>query len=405
MIVTIQRALCLGVLLAAPAFATPWTVLGPRPLGMGGAFVGLADDPVGAYWNPAALGRSTSPFGIQIPAGARGEFTGTVLEGANDLHEVARECANGNCSDGDIERALERMDHRGNGALADAGAGVDGRSRHLAFFFNTLAVTGATPVVDRQNNTRETVQDNQSRIVVRGAEYFETGVGYGRELRETGLFLGANAKAVVGRVGYTEIRVVNDKPGVTNALRDFDRDAEISVQPGLDLGALWNPEPLFPGALFHPLLGIVGRNLNDPKFSQPSAGKAAGEKRNSLDPQFRAGVSVNPLPFWYVTSDLDLTDNDTPVRGFTSRVISAGTEINVFHRPWINIPLRVGLAKNLSESDSSLSWTGGFGLNLFHVLVDVGGAVSDQTTSVESRSSSEKVPTNFAFSAQAAVLF
>ncbi|MDP6801841.1 MAG: hypothetical protein QF819_01495 [Gemmatimonadota bacterium] len=67
---TLPRSMALGagVLLAlwtgGSAFATPYageflsTGIGARPLGMGGAFVGLVDDATAAYWNPAALPRN-----------------------------------------------------------------------------------------------------------------------------------------------------------------------------------------------------------------------------------------------------------------------------------------------------------------------------------------------------------
>ena len=43
--------------------------IGPRALGMGGAMVGLADDPTAIYWNPAGLAGQNSSlyaFGTDI---------------------------------------------------------------------------------------------------------------------------------------------------------------------------------------------------------------------------------------------------------------------------------------------------------------------------------------------------
>jgi hypothetical protein len=57
------RAVVLAVLaaawpgLVAPALAQTAEVVGTRALGMGGAFVAVADDPSAVYWNPAGLPR------------------------------------------------------------------------------------------------------------------------------------------------------------------------------------------------------------------------------------------------------------------------------------------------------------------------------------------------------------
>jgi len=59
--------LCAGVLvaLAAPALAQPFEAVGSRALGMAGAFVAVADDASGGYWNPAGLA-SGQPAGATI---------------------------------------------------------------------------------------------------------------------------------------------------------------------------------------------------------------------------------------------------------------------------------------------------------------------------------------------------
>ena len=59
---------------AAPAADRPGLVslelpIGPRAVGMGGAFVSVADDPTATYWNPAGLARVSVPerhFAIQF---------------------------------------------------------------------------------------------------------------------------------------------------------------------------------------------------------------------------------------------------------------------------------------------------------------------------------------------------
>jgi hypothetical protein len=52
-------------LVAAPALAQPFEVVGSRALGMAGAFVAVADDATGVYWNPAGLA-SGQPAGAIV---------------------------------------------------------------------------------------------------------------------------------------------------------------------------------------------------------------------------------------------------------------------------------------------------------------------------------------------------
>jgi hypothetical protein len=104
---------------------------------------------------------------------------------------------------------------------------------------------------------------------------------------------------------------------------------------------------------------------------------------------------------------MDLTRNLTPVSGYASRMMGIGTEINVFNRTWVNIPLRAGLMKNVADANSKLSYTAGFGLHFLHCMFDLGGSISSQTTEIKTgdTSTAQKVPSNAALSAQLALMF
>jgi hypothetical protein len=62
----LRRFFCLLALVASatPAFAQPFEAVGSRALGMGGAFVAVADDASGGYWNPAGLASGQPAGGI-----------------------------------------------------------------------------------------------------------------------------------------------------------------------------------------------------------------------------------------------------------------------------------------------------------------------------------------------------
>src|SRR5687767_8927218 len=110
---------------AAPAQALQWHTLGPRAMGMGGAQVGIAQGPLASYYNPAGLAQLYNTTGLEIPVSARGEFTGTTLEGANDLHQLRQDCDDlkANCTLANVDAALAKFGQDGNGVVLDGGVG------------------------------------------------------------------------------------------------------------------------------------------------------------------------------------------------------------------------------------------------------------------------------------------
>lgn len=402
-------AAALTAVLAAPAGAVPWHTFGPRAMGMGGAHVAMAQGPTASYWNPAGLGQLYNESGIEFPIGARAEFTGTVLEAANDLEELRKACVAGaaSCTTARVSDALNRLNNAGSGVLADIGGGLDLKIKRVVVFVNSLSYAGGTPRMDASVAGCPGVNclssaNNNSRINLRGINATEIGVGYGREVLETGLVLGANLKGIIGRTGFQSVRVADEDVSVDK----FNDSTRSSFQPGVDVGMLWDMRETFPSLPARPRLAVVGRNVNSPGFKNTDAARLAGERDEfPLHGQARAGLALSPFKFWHLALDMDVTNNLTPVDGYKSRYLSAGTEVNVFNRPWLNIPLRAGLQKNLSDTGSGLTYTGGFGFNFVRVHVDVAGMVSGRSTPIQSESKTEKVPNNFGAAARFALLF
>ncbi len=397
--------------LSVPANATPWHVMGPRAMGMGGSQVALAQGPAASYWNPAGLGQLYNTSGLEILVGARGEFTGSVLEGANNMHQLKKECDATTCTQSDINEALNLFDQNGNGAMVDSGASLSFKYKRVVLFVNSLGYVGVTPEIERVNidfvnaNPNPFI-NNTSKLIVRGGSFTELGLGYAHEIMETGIVIGANAKGIIGKVGYREINVATEDPGA-GSFNKFKDNAKTSFQPGLDVGILWDMRETLPVLPMRPRFGVVARNINSPKFKQPDAAIAAGDPAHyKIDSQFRAGFALSPFKFWHIAADLDLTENLTPIDGRKSRMAGIGTEINVFNRTWLNIPLRAGIQKNISkDSDSGVAYTGGFGLNFLHVMVDLGAMVSSKSTTIQSETETTKIPNNVAASARVAILF
>jgi hypothetical protein len=223
-----------------------------------------------------------------------------------------------------------------------------------------------------------------------------------------------NVKGIIARVGFSQFIPFQSNAGVSDSFKNLSYSGN-EFQPGVDLGLQWDVRKAFPDVWWRPRLGIVGRNINNPKFSQPSEAQnyqAANGISNpvhyaskySLQGQSRAGLAISPLSMWHISADIDVTNNLTPVHGYKSRYYGLGTEFDIFNSSWLNIPLRAGFTKNIAANDS-FTWTGGFGFNFFHVIFDLAGMVSHQTTTIQDQGDNKKVPNNVGFSAQFALLF
>lgn len=394
-------------LAAAPVRALEWHALGARSLGMGGTGVASAQGPLAAYWNPAALG-GRSPNGLAIPLGVHAALTGSVIEGAKNLQNLNDTCAaGGTCSQTDITNALNKMNQPGSGLRVDAGFGAGLKIGKLAFFLNGLSNIGAVPQVDTVNSAPATVKNNTSKLIVKGANIAELGAAYGRELPfAPGLYLGGALKLMNAQVGYADYAVMqnnNDQGNIVDKLKD---GATKSSNFGVDIGALWDLDRAFDGMALKPRVGLVGRNLNNPKFRRPASAAAAGlAGKFAVNPQVRMGASISPFPWWNIAADLDLTRNLTPVDNAASRQFGIGNEFNVFNRSWLNIPLRVGLMRNTAETSAGNVLTLGAGLNFLHVVVDASAAVSGKRVVTESQGKETKIPRELALGVQLSFLF
>ncbi|MDD5302177.1 MAG: conjugal transfer protein TraF [Elusimicrobia bacterium] len=401
--------LALLIASSSPVRALEWHARGARALGMGGAGVALAQGPLAAYWNPAALGRPTSnAYGLQIPFGVHAAMTGSVIEGAKNLKNLYDNKANGTpVTDAQVADALNKLNQPGSGLRFDGDFGTDFKAGKIGVFLNGTVDAGAVPQVDLGHNTAAQIQNNTSKLIVKGANIVELGAAYGHELPfAPGLYLGGALKVMTANVGYSDYFIAsnsNDQGTIVNKLKD---GAEKSSNFGVDAGLLWDVARTFDGVALKPRLGVVGRNLNNPKFKQPAAATAAGlTGKYAVNPQVRLGVSISPFNWWNLAADVDLTRNLTPVDNAASRQFGLGTEFNVFNRSWLNIPLRIGFMRNTAETSAGNVFTAGAGLNFLHVILDASAAVSNKRVVTESQGTEKKMPREVALGVQLSFLF
>jgi hypothetical protein len=91
-----------------------------------------------------------------------------------------------------------------------------------------------------------------------------------------------------------------------------------------------------------------------------------------IEPQMTAGVAYHPWDTVTVEVNYDLTKNKTAFRDYKTQNLSLGLEWDAFRF----LALRGGIYKNMAESDASLVYTAGVGLNLWAARLDVAGVYS-----------------------------
>jgi hypothetical protein len=216
---------------------------------------------------------------------------------------------------------------------------------------------------------------NQSGPVVRGLFIEEIGLGYGQPLGDL-LAIGATAKGMMGlgyEKGYTFTRLprVGD---VANDLLDFDEN-DASFDFGLDVGALFTPTDWA-------AVGITGKNLNRPSFDRLDGGHFV------IDPSTRAGVALYPVRWLTLAADLDLYKiHSRFLPGYDSQVLGGGAELDLGI-----IALRLGLSKNLAESDEELLLHGGFALQIWRLNLEVAVACTPSFQGIEVDDEDTEIP-------------
>lgn len=412
---TIAALFAFTLAAAAPlgACAEEWTTMGPRAMGMGGAGVALSQGPLSSYWNPGALGRNTmDSYGGTIPVSIHAGLTGNAIAGANDLKNATNNCTGAGCQ-AQANTALSELSNPSNGLRIDGSAGGDFKVGKIAVFANDFINAGAVARVDNTpaDTTLAAIQagDNKSALIVKGAEILEIGAGYGHELPIPGLYVGGDLKLMRAEVGYASQQIISGNnsqtgTGGSNFVNDLKSNAASSANVGVDAGALWDVNKSFENVWWAPRVGVTGRNLNNPKFTQAASAVADGVTgRYAVNPQARLGLAISPLHWWNLAADLDLTRNLTPVDGVASRQLDLGTEVNVFNRSWINIPIRVGMARNLETGTNML--TAGTGLNFLHLIVDVSGEASTKSINTQTQGQSKSIPEELGASFSLSLLF
>jgi hypothetical protein len=213
------------------------------------------------------------------------------------------------------------------------------------------------------NNASGDIADNTTVVRLSGFALAEVPLSYGRALNDN-IAVGGSLKLMYARVYGTEVLVFDD--GAADALEKADENYEKSINVGLDLSVL--------ARVPHFNFGLMGRNLNAPKFDAP-----AGFHDITMDPQVTAGVAWLPLKTLTLEVDCDLLRGETTLRHYDTQNASFGVEWDMLRF----LALRAGAYKNLAEGDIGPVLTGGLGFNFWAARLDLAGAMSLDTAEVD----------------------
>ncbi len=255
------------------------------------------------------------------------------------------------------DEAIKRIDY--------VAADQDLASSSLAGVVDILADVADSSSSDETSET--SLSDNTTTIELDGISIVEVPISYGYRVTPH-IAVGGNFKVMRGRVYKNQVSIFEDDAG--DALSETDEHFEETTTFGIDLGVMAHYGDFS--------LGLMGRNLNSPKFDGFSKNVTLenGDEITldaddvTLDPQVTAGVAWMPIDTFTLEANLDLLEGETVFPGYDTQNLSLGLEWNAFHI----VALRLGAYKNLANDDVDLVYTAGLGLNLWLARLDIAGA-------------------------------
>lgn len=353
---SIRILICLLLsLVATPAVAVEFAVVGPRAAGMGGAGVAVTTDAYATYWNPAGLAMVKS---MDIRIQGTVQVTGRegivkALDALKDFNPDDTSAANQTKA-----QSIANQINRPGATISGLGAGglyFKGHFGEHAFGFNVsdVATSGAFLTSPVQVTTGAQV-NLAGQMALRGLEARQLAFSYAYAFADKRFSVGVTGKVIQGAAYNT---TTNLQGGVDPNLSDNFGKAAISTSYGIDLGAMYRPSSWLK-------FGVVAKDINQPTFDAP------GGLQYKLTSQVRGGVAVNPWSTMTITADMDITSNQTLVPGLKSQVLSLGMEQTILSE---FLSLRAGTYKNVQDAGSIFTPTAGIGMRIYSFRLDLAG--------------------------------
>ncbi len=325
---------------------------------------------------PAILAGITDPS--TTPAGWTPSYTPTLITGASaDAVAQALGAADYATASATVQEAVSKLDY----AAGQAGLSSD----------QVAALAGTGGVLNLALTATGSIDNNQTAVFTGGYSLTEIPLSIGYAINDH-FSVGGNLKLMIGRLAAAKVRLLSDTSDLSSLLRDAFDESTQTVTGGIDLG--------FAARCSWAQAGLTVRNLNRPVLKGATFHDADGQPFTvadvDLDPQVALGVAVYPWETLCLTADIDLTENSTVLKTTSGRTLTpgidpelkiayatqrlgAGAEWNVLHF----LALRGGVSQDLAESEVGMILHGGLGLNLWAVRLDLAGAMSTKTVTVD----------------------
>lgn len=342
-------------LVATPAVAVEFAVVGPRAAGMGGAGVAVTTDAYATYWNPAGLAMVKS-MDIRIQGTVQVTGREGIVKALDDLKDFNTDDTS--AANQTKAQSIANQINRPGATISGLGAGglyFKGHFGEHAFGFNVsdVATSGAFLTSPVQVTTGAQV-NLAGQMALRGLEARQLAFSYAYAFADKRFSVGVTGKVIQGAAYNT---TTNLQGGVDPNLSDNFGKAQISTSYGIDLGAMYRPSSWLK-------FGVVAKDINQPTFDAP------GGLQYKLTSQVRGGVAVNPWSTMTITADMDITSNQTLVPGLKSQVLSLGMEQTILSE---FLSLRAGTYKNVQDAGSIFTPTAGIGMRIYSFRLDLAG--------------------------------
>ncbi|MHB2148326.1 OmpP1/FadL family transporter [Calditrichota bacterium LG25] len=342
---------CLSILFMLPVglFANGLSLnsIGPKSLGMGGAFVGLADDYTALYWNPAGL--------IHLDGAYVGIFVTDIIPMATYKYDAAgidtKSIINHYASPNLMGYWTCRLNDKlkmGLGVYVPAGLGVEWEGKDLMAF--TMVDANGDGVPDTPMGPYEWM----SKI---GVVNLSPAISFKASEK---LSLGLAVNIFYGMFDLKRPATLRDP--MTGAVAGFAQYSESSdgLGYGVTLGMLYKYSERFHfGLSFRTKMNVTmsGEAENPGMAAAGYATKSDFDRDVAWPLWIGGGVAIMPTDKFTLTADLQWSQwkesEETFVTKFKDAAWKAGSEAtgeNIFHLYWENaLQIRLGAEYKLNE--------------------------------------------------------
>lgn len=305
-------ALYLFSMTAAHADELRWTHYGVRPLGMGNAFVAVADDHNALFYNPAGLARLSS-WSFEILNPSIGISTNT-LSAINSISELA----SGSSAEGgksEVETAIETFDS------------LEGKHQYMNLGWTPHVVFPGFGIgIGLDIGARMTVHHQLVADIDAGLDVLVP-ISFARNMLEDRLSLGATLKGVAKtgvdhEFSLADISAFTKKDATETSSDKALKDYLISGKGvGVDFGLLFTPVKTM-----SPTLGVSITDAGGTPF------KASSDQYGTPDPRqpsVNTGISFKPVERdnMYVLVAADVHAANQPIH--FSKKFNLGSELGL----------------------------------------------------------------------------